>query len=392
MTTVSDIRKSALNRYRDFLRSVSSSMIVAEPSSFFPWIYRGNKGKKSDSYSDSLTLYTELYSQSKEKTGFGYSLVTGTVNTRSYGEQTVIKEIVINNEEDYLSFIGKEKEYGIFISAVGALKECFSKSGFSLFRLNSWVQSNLDFLQEKKENGYYSSLFSVLLWLLENISSGLYIREIPLAVHTKFIEENEKVILSLYEAATEKIPASSFEETFGLRRKENLIRYRMKNGREETGLRLHDFISLAESEDICRVKRVFVIENEIVYLTFPLPDDAMCIWGGGFGVSTLRSVNWLSDRELFYFGDEDEHGFEILALFRSLFPHTKSFLMDRNTYLDHSQYAVRGKSASTVYDSYLTEEEKEVLALLRSNPEKSRLEQERISVRYIKEHLPPDEK
>ena len=387
MKAVEDIRRSALNRYREFLRSVSASVLLDEPSSFFPWVYRGSKGRKDDSYADSLALYTELYSSSKEKTGRGYSIFTGKVNTRSYGEQTIIREIAITGEKDYLRFIGKEKEYGIFISSLSSLKECSIKAGFSLPAIDSWVQNNLDFLQEEKDEDYYRSIFSALVWLLSNPDSGLYIREIPLSLHTKFIEENERVILSLYEAVTSKKALLSFEETFGLRKKEVLIRYRLPDGREETGLRRADFKVLPELCDLSRVKRVFVVENEIVYLTFPIDGDMMCVYGGGFGVSVLGGVGWLNEKELYYFGDEDEHGFEILALFRSLFPHVKSFLMDMTTYMDHIGYAVKGKSSSSVYDSFLTPGEKEVLDLLRSTPEKSRLEQERISVPYIMEHL-----
>ncbi len=390
MTAVSDIRRSALLRYREFLRSVSSSVLLSVPSPFFPWKSRGNKGRKGDDYGSMLALYSDLYSFSKDKTGYGYRLVTETVNTRSYGEQTVIREIVIESEEDYISFIGKEKEYMSFRSALETLRICFLKSGLSLSALDSWVKGNLDFLQEKKEENYYISLFSVLEWFLANPSSGLYIREIPLPVHTKFIEDNSKPILSLYSCLTGKDALTSLEDTFGLRRKEPLIRYRMTNGREETGVRCRDFITLAESEDIQDVENVFVIENEIVYLTFPLLTGMMCIYGGGFAVSRLRDSSWLKRKKLYYFGDEDEHGFEILALVRSFFPHTRSFLMDMTTYLDHREYAVRGKSASSVYDSFLTPEEMEVLSFLRNNPSSGRLEQERISIGYITKRLKED--
>ncbi len=387
MTTAADIRKSALNRYRDFLKSASSSFLLSIPGNFFPWVYRGNKGKKGDSYSDSLSLYRELLSSSKETTGYGYSISTEAVNTRTYGEQTVIREISIADEMDYLAFTGKEKEYRAFLDALSSLKSSFQKKGLSLSSLDSWVKGNLDFLQEEKEDGYYDSLFLALSWLMDNPGSGLYIREIPLSLHTKFIEENERVILSLYSSLTGKEIDSSFEETFGLRRKEMLVRYRMENTREETGLRMNDFVSLPSREDLSGVKRIFVVENEIVYLTFPIDRETMCIFGGGFAAASLRNASWLKSRELYYFGDEDEHGYEILALFRSSFPSVRSFLMDWKTYLDHEEYAVKGKKGTALYDSYLTEEEMKVLCRLRSNPSGSRLEQERISLRYIKETL-----
>lgn len=384
---VDDIKRSALNKYKEFLRSVSSTILISIPSSFLPWTYKGSKGRRSDSYLSTLSLFSELYASSKEKTGKGYSIIREKVNTRSYGEQTIIKEIVIYTEEDYLYFIGKEKEYSFFISSLEELKECFLSHSFDLSSLNEWVYQNLDALQEKRSDGYYKSLFSVLMWIMENPFSNLYIREIPLPVHTKFIEENESFILSLYRVVTKKEIASSFEDTFGLKKKEALIRYRMKNSKEETGLRMGDFKKLYLLEDLSNIRRIYVVENEIVYLTFPLPDDAVAIFGGGFASALLSKAEWLNDKELYYFGDEDEHGFEILAIFRSFFPHAKSFLMDERTYLDHKEYAVKGKSATHSYDSFLTEEELKVLSALRGNPEMGRLEQERISISYIKDHL-----
>lgn len=385
-TSVEDIRRSAGNKYREFLREKVNETLLSSPVSFFPWVYKGSKGKRGDSYKDSLSLYSVLYSSSREKTGRGYSLITEKVNTRSYGEQTVIKEIAILREDDYLSFIGKEKEYRIFFSSLISLKDAFLEYDYALSDLALWATDNLDILSIKKEIGYYKDLVRVLDWLINNPESNLYIREIPLSVHTKFIEENEKSILSLYTAVTKKDPLSSFEETFSLKRKEHLVRYRMMNNREETGLRVRDFATLKSVE----IKRVYVVENEIVYLTFPLERESMIIFGGGFASSVLSSVEWLKTKEIYYFGDMDEHGYEILSIFRSHFPSTQSFLMDRETYRDHIEYGVRGKKSPAQYDDLLTEEEKSVLELLRCNPEKSRIEQERISLEYIKKHLPRD--
>ncbi len=131
---------------------------------------------------------------------------------------------------------------------------------------------------------------------------------------------------------------------------------------EGTGLRRADFEELGRSGEADGVKRIYIVENEIVYLTFPLADDIMCIFGGGFAVSNLASAAWMGEKDLYYFGDEDEHGFEILALFRFSFLSVKSFLMDTKTYLDHISYAVRGRKAASV-DSLLTPAEMETLTI-----------------------------
>ncbi len=382
-TTVDDIRRSALNKYKEYLLSFSSSYILSTSFSFFPWVYKGSKGKRNDSYKESLELYSVLYASSKEKTGRGYTITTEKVNTRFYGEQTIIKEITIESGEDYLSFIGKEKESKVFVSALEDLKRLFSDNSFPLEDLYNWTQTNLGLLTEKQENGYYDDIMRVLVYLMKHSSLNLYIREIPLPVHTKFIEENEKTILSLYTAITKKDALSSFEDTFSLKKKEALIRWRARNNREETGLRLSDFSLL----DTSKIKRVYIVENEIVYLTFPLENDMMIIFGGGFGAVLLKKVEWLKTKEIYYFGDMDEHGYEILALFRSFFPQTRSFLMDKETYRDHLEYAVKGKKSTTQYDNFLTLEELSVLSMLRLEPDKSRIEQERISNEYIKKRL-----
>lgn len=61
--------------------------------------------------------------------------------------------------------------------------------------------------------------------------------------------------------------------------------------------------------------------------------------------------------------------------------------MDSETYLGHIRYAVRGRKAACECDSLLTPAELETLTMLRNNPGKSRLEQERISIAYIKSRL-----
>lgn len=77
----------------------------------------------------------------------------------------------------------------------------------------------------------------------------------------------------------------------------------------------------------------------------------------------------------------------MLAMFRSVFPNTISFLMDDETYNSFTEYAVKGKEATTLYDVFLTEDERQFLSKLRKSENKNRLEQERIPLCYIKERL-----
>ena len=380
---VQEIKCSATNKYKQMLREYASSILLDNDFCFFPWCFRGDKGKKINSYSEGVELYKELYSSCKENLGYGYEIKTRQANTRSYGNQTIIRDIVINSLEDYLKFIARTKEFEEFSNGLNALQNYFLEHSYPLENLLSWVTESLDFLQIKKEPNFYPSLFLALDWLITHPNSGLYIREIPIEVHTKFIEENSKIIASLYMNIKNFQSSIPFEDIFGLKKKETLIRFRRKDNRNEMALPLSSFFTLDKDEDLSCISKIIVVENEIVYLTFPLDKNSLCVFGSGFQTSILSGALWFNNKKLYYFGDLDEHGFEILGMFRTFFPHTKSFLMNKKTYLDHLQYAVSGKVAPLTYEAYLTTEEKELLELLRLNPKKNRLEQERISVRYI---------
>ena len=95
---------------------------------------------------------------------------------------------------------------------------------------------------------------------------------------------------------------------------------------------------------------------------------------------------WMNERDIHYFGDLDEHGLEILSLFRARYPKTKSLMMDTETYTTFREYSVKGeKVESRNAFANLTEAELALLSTLRANsPDHSRLEQERIPQDYIR--------
>ena len=391
----SDIKNSALKKWKEFLRNETrETLSINQTQRFFPWYYRGCKENIKDSYASQYKNISDLLSNSKDSIGYGYSIAFENVNTRLYGEQQRIKSILVDNPIDFVKLVGKENEYNNFLDALLVLKDYYLNHNYPLISLNNWISVNLDYVTEKKEENFYPSLLLALTWLNENRFSNLYIREIPIEVHTKFIEENKKTLLSLFvniNALDEKYyKDKDFEEIMGLKKKPLLIRFRMLSNlwkRDEMALCLSNFNNLEDELDIQNINRVFIIENEIVYLTFPLDKNSLVVFGSGFQVKTLEKASWLKEKKVFYFGDLDEHGFEMLALSRSIFPGIESFLMDEETYNKFSNYAVDGKEASSIYDNYLTQEELELLRKLRQNKAKSRLEQERIPLSYIKQKL-----
>ena len=82
-------------------------------------------------------------------------------------------------------------------------------------------------------NRWYD-LLKVCRYFQQNPKPNLYIRELPIPVHTKFIEQNQGILRSLLEAVlpvNQLVPVEGereflFEKWFALKYREPLIRWR----------------------------------------------------------------------------------------------------------------------------------------------------------------------
>ena len=108
------------------------------------------------------------------------------------------------------------------------------------------------------------------------------------------------------------------------------------------------------------------------------------IWGHGYGVSSMKNSDLLKSAELFYWGDLDAQGFEILSQFRGYFPHAKSFLMDKSTFDKYFENDAR-KPRKISIELNLTAEELSLYEYIKTN--NYRLEQEKIPQHYVMEQL-----
>jgi hypothetical protein len=132
----------------------------------------------------------------------------------------------------------------------------------------------------------------------------------------------------------------------------------------------HDFLS-----------RMVIVENKINLLTFPSLSKTIALGGLGFGVSVLNQVPGLIEAEIFYWGDMDVEGFQILSVLRSILPQTRSWLMDLETLHEFRRLSVPGNGASFEPPAHLNAAEREVFTYCRDH--NLRLEQERIPQAYI---------
>ncbi|HEY5986633.1 MAG TPA: Wadjet anti-phage system protein JetD domain-containing protein, partial [Streptosporangiaceae bacterium] len=133
-------------------------------------------------------------------------------------------------------------------------------------------------------------------------------------------------------------PRSDFARRYGFRAKPQYVRFRLPGTGIKLGCGEFSELSLRAEEFSgapAGINAVYVVENEITYLAFPVATATMVIFGGGYAVSALESLGWLADMDVTYWGDIDTHGFAILNQLRRRFPQVRSMLMDRVTLLAH---------------------------------------------------------
>ena len=378
MVRLEDIKKKAEHKRSEYLKS----KILDTP--FFPLSLRGDKGSIYDDFATREAELASLFAHSKAKKGKGYTLELEHKDSRTMGHQTIISDIKIESEEDFLFLLKEEKRGNIFDENLKELRQTFPEEA-----LISWLLTRKHEIYTKWTSDDGLWFCRITRFLIDHPNSGLFAREVNVEAPTKFLENNIASIKSLVSSIRPLSEGNDDYAQLGLRRKEQLIKLRIK-----------DAFTITQNETICgytpilmltpeslkefflEVERIFIIENETVFLTFPLQKNELCLYAGGYGILSCRQSRLLENSKIFYFGDLDEHGYAILDKFRSLYPHTQSFCMDVTTLNDHNAYCIEGKAYTSTYE-HLTHEEELVLASLRRGTRTYSLEQERISVSYI---------
>ncbi|MEO1394283.1 MAG: DUF3322 domain-containing protein [Cyanobacteria bacterium J06634_5] len=379
MITPEDIRKKALRQYERFLKAGMSE------ERFFPIQFP--VGKIPKAYPDLLKSVTQLLNGSKAEIGQGYRVTLDARNTRKYGQQSIPTQIYIDTEQDYLALLKKEQEFSRFCADSALIQS-------RVPQLASWVSEHP--LKVVEKAGYWPDLLKVCDYFQKNPNPNLYIRELPIAVHTKFIEEHKESIRSLLEEilpAEQLMPVDgkrhTFEQRFSLKYSEPLLRLRFLDPalQQKVGFPVAD-VSLTVSEvDSLPLKshRCFVTENLMPFLTLPPLANSIAIFGSGYANQLLGKARWLNSCSIFYWGDMDVDGFKILAQLRSHFPQTQSLMMNTQTYKRFEPFAVTVPAQRAHPLSHLSEQEATFCAWLAA--EGKRLEQERIDQAYVNECL-----
>lgn len=333
--------------------------------------------------SDDIGALREFTSHAQALTRLGLTLAVETRNTRRHGMQRVPTHLVVENAAILLKRLCKEAEFDAFVQDVALLRQHF-------VALESWIiqhpKSIIDFHED------WADLLKVCDYFVQHPRPGLYLRELPISVHTKFVEEHKSILRDLLDVLLPKatiIETPFFEKRFGLRWDEPLIRLRLlditlsqKLGWpfQHVSVPLSELASYSLSPYSC-----VIVENKMTFLTLPPLQQTFAIWGKGFQVEALRELSWLYGCAIYYWGDLDIQGFHILAQLRHIFPDVKSVLMDQKTLETFANYTVKGVPQAGQLIEGLTAEEVVLAHYLQQ--ENIRLEQERISHLYSSDYL-----
>lgn len=377
MITPKEIQEQSLKWWKEVLIS-----FIDETNIFPKEINRIGKINSKDilnklsEYKQSIEL---LKSNSKHSKKNGYTLITEERQFDKIGKQIIPIKIIIESIEDFLRITAKEKEYQTFCKNYFLITQ-------ELPNLKDWIRLNVLKLIEHET---WIDTLKVCKYFLGTPQPQLYIRQLPIDIHTKYIEENKSIITSLlnflipdYINHDEK----DFEKRFNLLSKEQLIRIRFL---DETKSPLSNITDISFTEKELKhynfvVDNIFIAENLMNFLTLPYIENTIAIWsGGGFHISYLKNIEWLKDKQFFYWGDIDAQGFQILNQCRTYFANTVAVMMDEETL--NSFKRSEGKPATNQSLQLLTENELKLYNYLREN--NIRLEQEKITQIYAEKKI-----
>jgi len=379
MINPNEIKLKAQRKYKSYLQSIISK------DDIFPLFIIGNK-KPSKSIPEFKKELNNLISFSKENKGFGYSIRFKERKTKTLGTQSFPDKILFESEQDYQKYLKVEKEVLLFKKQYQIILKEF-------YELQTWVEKHPNKIIANIDK--WNDILKVCNYFKNNPKPNLYLRELPISVHTKFIENNASILQELLNIIIESSINDSeikFEKRFNLKYSEPLIRFKILDtnicekhfsGLSDISIPIQQFNKLN-----LPIEKVIIVENKTnlhtVALTFPMEEKTIVIFGSGFKVENLKNAEWLKTTEIIYWGDLDVQGFEILSQMRGYFKQTKSLLMDEKTF---EKYFENDNGTLSKVKSLLnlTDQETSIYEKLKKN--NWRLEQEKIPLEYVKTEL-----
>ena len=238
---------------------------------------------------------------------------------------------------------------------------------------------------------------ALLVRLVPQLSSGLgrgaYLRALPLrGVDTKFVEAQGVLLTGVLDALHDGDvgAAGGLGAWLGcLESPEGWLTVRPLCETTRAALGDLPILQLPArhlSERALPAGRILVVENLQSGLALPELPGTVAVAGAGRNVAWLDAP-WLQNLRVGYWGDVDSWGLQILAEARGRCAHLEPLMMDRRTLDAHRERAVPEPGSCVPDDARLTKEEVALSRELRAGGGALRLEQERLSMDWIRAEL-----
>lgn len=308
------------------------------------------------------------------------------------GNASIPVRITFTDIPAIFRLLGRTREATSYKTAYATVRETvpqllpwmLTSKGIRTFKESTTVLTYLAVLQ---------SLVKFFRQQREPSASPLYLRDIRLApVDTKFWERESSFILAVYQAL---YPEDGIKNWTDFLTRLQLFRFPTQYAIRflDEALRIHPklewFSSSPDQLDALNLhpRAVFLVENKTNFLRFPKVKDSILLFSSGKSIPYLLGcLSWLKDHpHIYYWGDMDEDGFEMLNRARSVLPQIQSFLMEKNLLLRYQNQLVfdEGLRFELAKLQFLTPTEKEAFLSLHGQ----RLEQECISEEDIHSSL-----
>ena len=295
--------------------------------------------------------------------------------TVSFGKQLMPVRVYIDTPEDAMALLGLTKKKKEFLADLSAIES-------QMPSLRDWY---LTYFVRIFAEDFFPVVLSIARFMLEQEQREGYLREMAIpGVDTKFLENHNFLVRTLWNALFPENTAESSDELWEKLFVQKVPTPSICVRSLDEHLRLAGVRKLFLSQDDIADfqpphRRIFITENKVNGYTFPDAEDSLILFGMGYGVLEMaESAPWLVDKEIYYWGDLDHDGFNILSHLRKVLPEMKihSFLMDKETLLAYVDPKVKDTGNTTTIPDYLTVSEKMAWKLIHDNG--WRLEQERI--------------
>ncbi len=330
MISPDQIRAKALRFYP---RAVAHWL--SESNDLFPYRMPCNL-EPAASISETIRQVEELRSKSKEQVESGYRVEWEYIRSRTHGANQFPSAIVIDSFDDLIALCQKKSEFQKLRRSVHALRE-------RLPALKPWIETHWRKLLEVEA---LPDLIQVTEYVLAHPRPGCFVRELPVPVPTKLVQKYRQLLSGWWElllpqhAIDLDCDPTHFEQRYGFRQAREHVLIRILDDQLQRELSIPFSEVSLDPRQISQIPvrdvRVLIVENKVNLLTLPSWRQGIALGGLGAGVNRLFEIEWLRSQRLWYWGDMDAEGFEILARLRRSLPQAQSLLMNEETWRHHA--------------------------------------------------------